>query len=99
MDISTIRDIHTVHVGEGSGVIVKTYNVDYWYLLTDYHVVKNTAKEEVICRFSSDSPLKDRIIVILDEIRDEENDLAIFKISTEGLEEIGYLPICGNSSE
>lgn len=99
MDISTIRVIHTVHVGGGSGVIVKTYNVDYWYLLTDYHVVKNTAKEEVICRFSSDSPLKDRIIVILDELRDEENDLAIFKISTEGLEGIGYLPICGKSSE
>lgn len=98
MDISTIRDIHTVHVGEGSGVIVKTYNIDYLYLLTDYHVVKKTAKEDVICRFSSDSPLKDRIIVILDELRDEENDLAIFKISPEGLDEIEYLPVCGKST-
>lgn len=98
MDISNIRDIHTVHVGEGSGVIVKTYDNDYLYLLTDYHVVKNTAKEEVICRFSSDSPLKDRGIVILDELRDEENDLAIFKISPDGLEEIKYLPVCGKST-
>lgn len=99
MDISSIRKYHTVHVGDGSGVIVKTYTNDYWYLLTDYHVVKETANDKIACRFSSQSPLKDKSIIILDDLRDENLDVAVFKISPKGLETLEYLPICGKSNE
>lgn len=99
MDINTIRQCHTVHVEDGSGVIVKSYTDEYWYVLTDYHVVKNVTNDKVTCYFSSQSPLKDNRIVILDDLRDEELDVAIFKISPQGLGEFDYLPICGNSNE
>ena len=99
MDIDTIRRCHTVHVEDGSGVIVKTYTDEYWYLLTDYHVVKDVANDKITCCFSSQSPLKDKRIVILDDLRDEELDVAIFKISPQGLSEFDYLPICGSSNE
>lgn len=99
MDINKIRQCHTVHVEDGSGVIVKTYTEEYWYLLTDYHVVKDVANDKITCSFSSQSPLKDKSIVILDDLRDEELDIAIFKISPQGLGEFEYLPICGCSKE
>ena len=99
MDIEKIRRYHTVHVEDGSGVIVNTYTEEYWYLLTDYHVVKDVANDKITCYFSSQSPLKDKSIVILDDLRDEELDVAIFKISPQGLGEFEYLPICGNSKE
>lgn len=99
MDIEKIRRYHTVHVEDGSGVIVKTYTEEYWYLLTDYHVVKDVANDKITCYFSSQSPLKDKSIVILDDLRDEELDVAIFKISPQGFGEFEYLPICGNSKE
>lgn len=35
----------------------------------------------------------------MDDLRDEELDVAIFKISPQGLGELDYLPICGNSNE
>ena len=47
MKIDSIRQLHTVHVEDGSGVIVKTYSNDYWYLLTDYHVVKNIPNNNI----------------------------------------------------
>lgn len=99
MKIDSIRQLHTVHVEDGSGVIVKTYSNDYWYLLTDYHVVKNIPNNNIKCCFSSKSPLKDKRIVILDDLRDGELDVAIFKISTQGLEELGYLPISVKNDE
>lgn len=99
MDINTIRQCHTVHVEDGSGVIVKSYTDEYWYVLTDYHIVKNVTKDKVTCCFSSQSPLKDNRIVILDDLRDEELDVAIFKISPLCLGEFNYLPICGSSKE
>lgn len=99
MDIDTIRRCHTVHVEDGSGVVVKTYTDEYWYLLTDYHVVKDVANDKITCCFSSQSPLKDKRIVILEDLRDEELDVAIFKISPHGLGEYDYLPICGKSNE
>ena len=98
MDINTIRQCHTVHVEDGSGVIVKSYTDEYWYVLTDYHVVKKVTNDKVTCCFSSQSPLKDNRIVILDDLRDEELDVAIFKISPQGLGKFDYLPICGNSN-
>ena len=99
MDIDTIRKCHTVHVENGSGVRVKTYTDEYWYVLTDYHVVKNVTNDKITCCFSSQSPLKDKRIVILDDLRDEELDVAIFKISPLCLGEFDYLPICGSSKE
>lgn len=99
MDIDKIRQCHTVHVEDGSGVIVKTYTDEYWYVLTDYHVVKNVANDKITCCFSSQGPLKDKRIIILDDLRDEELDVAIFKISPQGLGEFDYLPICGSSNE
>ena len=99
MDIDKIRQCHTVHVEDGSGVIVKTYTEEYWYLLTDYHVVKDVTNDKITCYFSTQSPLKDKSIVILDDLRDEELDIAIFKISPQGLGEFEYLPICGCSKE
>lgn len=99
MDINKIRQCHTVHVEDGSGVIVKTYTEEYWYLLTDYHVVKDVANDKIACSFSSQSSLKDKSIVILDDLRDKELDIAIFKISPQGLGDFEYLPICGCSKE
>lgn len=88
MDIEKIRRYHTVHVEDGSGVIVKTYTEEYWYLLTDYHVVKDVANDKITCYFSSQSPLKDKSIVILDDLRDEELDVASLKYLHKVLESL-----------
>ena len=91
MDKNKIRQIHSVRICGGSGVLVKPLATDYLYILTDYHVIKEKKNEELTFIFEKDSPLIDLSPEIIEIQQNEQLDVAIIKIKNIYLGEVEYL--------
>lgn len=92
MDINDIRKLHNVKVNNGSGVILKPLSEDKLYILTAYHVIKDTLKENIKCSFDSESLLANQKIEVLEVIKDKE-DTAIIIIARNFQSE-AFIPFC-----
>lgn len=93
MDKDKIRQIHTVRVCDGSGVLVKSVNTNYLYILTDYHVIKDKQTKEITFMFEKGSPLIDLSLEIIDIKYEKQLDVSIIKIRNIHCKEIEYLQI------
>ena len=91
MDKDKIRQIHTVRICDGSGVLVKPFATDYLYILTDYHVIKDKQIEEITFMFEKGSPLIDLSPEIIEIVYKEQLDVSIIKIRSIHCKEIEYL--------
>ena len=91
MDKDKIRQIHTVRICDGSGVLVKPFATDYLYILTDYHVIKDKHIEEITFMFEKGSPLIDLSPEIIEIVYKEQLDVSIIKIRNIHCKEIEYL--------
>lgn len=88
MNIDTIRNVHSVRVCNGSGVIVRPLEKSYLYILTNYHVLfeDDGQAKTLKFKFEKGSPLNvDNINVIGDPIYSKDKDIAIIKIDANGL--------------
>lgn len=91
MDNNKIRQIHSVRVCEGSGVLVKPLATDYLYILTDYHVIKKKKTEELTFIFDKGSPLVGLSPEIIKIEQNELLDISIIKIRNIHSVEVEYL--------
>ena len=104
MNIDTIRNVHSVRVCNGSGVIVRPLEKSYLYILTNYHVIfeADGQAKTLKFKFEKGSPLNvDNINVIGDPIYCKDNDIAIIKIDAKGFENVEFLRlnICCNDAK
>lgn len=98
LDIDQIRHIHSIKVCDGSGVLVRPVDKSILYVFTNYHVVvdKDSGCQNTLqFSFDKDSPLYSSGIKVLDLLKDEPSDVAIIKISADGLDSVPHL--CFNS--
>lgn len=94
MNIDTIRNVHSVRVCNGSGVIVRPLEKSYLYILTNYHVLfeDDGQAKTLKFKFEKGSPLNvDNINVIGDPIYSKDKDIAIIKIDANGFENVEFL--------
>lgn len=91
MDKTRIRQIHTVRICGGSGVLVKPLADDYLYILTNYHVIKEKKNDELTFIFEKDSPLIDLSPEIIEVKQNEQLDVSIIKIRNISFEEVECL--------
>lgn len=102
MNIETIRNVHSVRVCNGSGVIVRPLDRSCLYVLTNCHVVcGGDGKEKALTfKFETDSILNGVGVSVVDTILCEEKDMAIIKINADGFENLGFLRLntcCNNA--
>lgn len=92
MTIDTIRNVHSVRVCNGSGVLVRPLDKSCLYVLTNCHVVcGGDGKEKALTfKFETDSILNDVGVSVVDTILCEEKDMAIIKINADGFENLGF---------
>lgn len=81
MDKDTIRNLHTIRICNGSGVIVKPLDKSFLYILTNYHVIfSDTEKEyKLTFNFEKGSSLNNKNITVCDKIFCKNKDLVMFK--------------------
>lgn len=91
MDLDKIRQIYSVRICDGSGVLVKPLATDYLYILTDFHVIKGKKNEELTFIFEKNSPLVDFTPEIIKIEKNELLDVAIIKISNIHIVDVEYL--------
>lgn len=101
MDKDTIRDLHTIRICNGSGVIVRPLDKSFLYILTNYHVMFNDAEKEykLTFKFEKGSSLNNKNITVCDKLFCKNKDLAILKIKAKDFENIDFLRLntyCNN---
>lgn len=70
----------TVRVESGSGVILKPQSDEYHYILTAYHVIKDTAVRDLTITFEQNSSYNGEQVVVVDILKNEAEDVAIIII-------------------
>lgn len=104
MNIDTIRNVHSVRVCNGSGVIVRPLEKSYLYILTNYHVLFEADGQAKTLKFNFEkgSPLNvNNINVVGDPIYCKDKDIAIIKIDAKGFEDVEFLRLntCCNDAK
>lgn len=104
MNIDTIRNVHSVRVCNGSGVIVRPLEKYYLYILTNYHVLFEADGQAKTLKFNFEkgSPLNvNNINVVGDPIYCKDKDIAIIKIDAKGFEDVEFLRLntCCNDAK